>query len=144
MTRGIKNQVDQFITELQGKYFPFQWRNPETKELMMTNLQVSVRPIQLWEIVYPEEFNDIMLTTILADGKGETQHKRHNKFIFALRKILGVQPIPEYQKNQALPINKAHVEMIGIGVKKDYWTDKDGKHILNPTAEQKKEMFEGI
>ena len=144
ITRGIKHLVDDFITQLQGKFFPFKYRNPETKQLETFALRVSVRPIQLWEIVYPEEANDTMLSTLLQNTKGEPQHKKHSKFVYALRKMLGIEPIPEYKKVAPFPLIRDHVETTAIGIKKDYWTDKDGKQWVNPTEEQKKEMWEGI
>ena len=144
ITRGIKNHVDQFITELQGKYLSMNYQGKPSY------VPVMVRPIQLWEIVFPEDHKELMLNSIFqgADG-GKTQHKKHQKFIYMLRKILGASPLPkEYKKGQIMPIYGADVEKIGIGLKKDYWVDKDGKHIFNPTEEQKEECrkfgFEGL
>ena len=85
MTRGVKHGVDQFITQLQGKYLPFKWRMNKEGKLdhkgeMIENghTQLQVRPIQLWEIVFPEEHKDIVLNTILAGKKKQqTQHKKH-------------------------------------------------------------------
>lgn len=129
LIRGIKNFVDQFITELQGKYLPFEFPNPVTKKLETGFVQVSVRPIQLWEIVYPETSNDLMLSTILDMTDGKTQHKKHNKFVYLLRKILGCKPIPEYNKDNFMPLQKGHMERVAIGIKKDYWIDnKTGLH----------------
>ena len=66
LTRGIKHEVDQFITELQGKYLPFKWRdlNNKDNQLQDTMVQLGVRPIQLWELVYPEESRDVIMTTL--------------------------------------------------------------------------------
>ncbi|MCK9371334.1 hypothetical protein M0R04_15580, partial [Candidatus Dojkabacteria bacterium] len=123
VTRGIKNWVDQFITELQGKYLPFKYHT-DGKNIVDCQVQLSVRPIQLWEIVFPEDQKDLVLATILDDGKGgKTQHKRHEKFIWGLRKTLGVEKIPEYKSDQKLPITKMHFETVGIGIKKDYWVN---------------------
>lgn len=148
MTRGAKQWSDEFITELQGKYLPFRWRAPQTKELIDTNVQLSVRPIQLYEIVFPEEHKDIILNTILDDydtvKSRFTQHKFHNKVIWAIRKALHIDPIPEYKRDIKFPVCKNNIEVVGIGVKKDYWIDKNDKQLHNPTPEQKKECFEGL
>ena len=86
LTRGIKHEVDQFITELQGKYLPFKWRNVNDKDskIQDTMVQLGVRPIQLWELVYPEESRDVIMMTLFKQPakKGErtagmTQHKKH-------------------------------------------------------------------
>ena len=147
MTRGIKKDSDQFITELQGKYLPFKFPDPKNpKELMPCNLQLGVRPIRLYEVVFPEDSKDIVLSTILGtEGvwkDGKSQHKKHQKWIWSIRKILGCEPIPKYKTDLVLPISKQNVEVVGIGIKKDYWQDaKDEKrynHKKNDTC------FEGI
>ena len=129
ITRGIKHEVDKFITQLQGKYLPF----PITKKGVfgakkagIHQLQLAVRPIQLWEIVYPEPCRDAILTTILGKDdayQGKTQHRKHNKWIYAIRKALGVKKIGEYKTDNLYPITpeKQHIEVVGIGEKKDYY-----------------------
>lgn len=121
ITRGIKNCVDRFINELSAKYVKFNIEKDGTAGLKKKEYyaQVSVRPIQLWEIVFPEKHKDLMLNTIFKGSKGGTQHKKHNKFITALRKILGCSKIPEYNKDYFLPIYLDNVEKVGIGIKKD-------------------------
>ncbi len=98
-------------------------------------VQVAVRPIQLYEVVFPEEHKDVMLSTILGDSKGKTQHKKHNKFIYALRKILGVEEIPNFKTDLKMPISNMNTEIIGIGIKKDYWqhskTGEKADHKVN-------------
>jgi hypothetical protein len=37
-TKGIKHDVDQFITELQGKYLPFKWREKDTDPFLDAQL----------------------------------------------------------------------------------------------------------
>jgi len=114
ITRGIKPDVDRFITQLQGKYLPFKWRGQDKM------IEVAVRPIQIWEIIFPEEHLDMMMNTIFSGADGTTQQKKHRKWITAIRKILGVEPLPkEYKKDKIMPIYKENIEMIGVGIKKD-------------------------
>ena len=139
MTRGIKHEVDQFITELQGKYLPFKWRDPNKGKdapLEDVYVQTSVRPIQLWEIVYPVETQDVILNTILGNREGvlgKPNHPQHDKFLWGIRKVLGVNPIPpQMNKSIMMPIYKENIEVVGIGIKEDYWADPDdptGKHL---------------
>ena len=136
--------VDQFITELQGKYLPFKYPN-EKGDLEIHSVPIAVRPIQLWEIVFPEEHKDLMLTTLFNGQISPTQHKKHNKFIYGIRKILGVDKIPKFKTEREIPITKDHIEMIGIGIKKDYWINPKTKEIIQAPSElQKKELFEGL
>ena len=139
LTRGIKAAVDDFITQLQGKYLEYKMFD-DKKNLQKIPVQVAVRPIQLWEIVFPEESKDLMLTTILGAEKGNgeytgygggksTQHKWHEKFIWGIRKILGAKKIGKFDGKNMLPINRNHVETIGIGLKDDYWTNAKGERV---------------
>jgi len=115
ITRGIKHDVDRFINDLRGKYLPFKFRGENTM------VQVAVRPIQLWEIVFPKEYKDLMLRSILENNQGKTQHKKHQKYITILRKILGIKKIPKYdgESIERLPLYLNNVEKIGIGIKED-------------------------
>ena len=121
LIRGIKHEVDRFITELQGKYVPYEVKEGAAGIPKGTYYaQIHVRPIQLYEFVFPREQKDIVLTTIFGMENGATQHKKHKKWIYALRKMLGVEPFPVYDNKLTLPISRQHMEVIGVGVKDDY------------------------
>ena len=122
MTRGIKPDVDRFINDLMGKYLPFNYKGAPSL------VQIAVRPLQLWEIVFPREHKDIVLNTVLC-GDGKTQHKKHKKWITVLRKILGIQKIPEFKTDAVLPVYRANTEFIGVGIKEDY-NFEDGTEAL--------------
>jgi len=129
LTRGIKKEVDDFITQLQGKYLPFVVKEGAAGlEKGNYNIQVQVRPIQLWEVVFPREHKDLMLTTCFGP-KGRTQHKKHEKYLAIFRKILGVKKIPEYNGAIQLPINRENMEVAPIGIKEDY-NFEDGTEAL--------------
>jgi len=119
MTRGIKQDVDRFITELSSKYLPYKLKGKQQW------VQVAVRPIQLWEVVFPQEHRDIMLATLFEDGKGGlTQHKKHQKYVNLMRMGLGVKKIPTvYDTKNWLPLYRDNIEKIGIGMKEDYKID---------------------
>jgi len=121
ITRGVKNHVDQFITELQGKYLT--WENEKEGDFGLKKgthlVQVAVRPIQLWEIVYPEQHSDLVLNSILGKGEGKPQYTWQNKMVLMIRKILKIEAIPEYKQEHIFPVTKQHMEIVGIGVKKD-------------------------
>jgi len=123
ITRGIKKEVDDFITQLQGKYLPFKWREKETDPFKDMSVQFSVRPIQLWEFAFPEEHKDIVLATILGEDEKFLGDPKKDKWIkkmcWGLRKMLKVDPIPKFKKDNAMPICRQHMTVVGIGVKKD-------------------------
>ena len=129
ITRGVKMWVDNYITQLQGKYFPFEVKKgaaglPKGKAM----LQMQVRPVQLWEFVFPKEQKDIALATIFGKD-GITQHKKHRKYIKWLAKILGIKPFPKYDNTKAHMVDRSNVEVIGVGIKEDY-NFEDGTEAL--------------
>lgn len=121
--RGIKHDLDRFINELSAKYLPFEWNKK------MGLVQVAVRPLTMYEIVYPEPMHDSVCSTLFGkDVKGETQHKRHQKYINWIRRLLGIKK-PEYKfvKNQ-MPVYGNNIEKVFIGQKKDRY--QDGNEML--------------
>jgi hypothetical protein len=129
MTKGIKNHVDQFITELQGKYLPFKYRKTLSEPLLDCSLQLAVRPIQLWEIGFPKEHKDLVCTSILGneggklrgnDGTKPVEHTWIQKFIWGFKKLMGLKDIEPYKTDVAFPINRGDVAVVGIGIKEDY------------------------
>ena len=127
ITRGIKNSVDQFITELQGKYLPFQYRDKADQPYQKTMLQLAVRPIQLWELGFPKEHKDVILNTILGQDRGEGVRDKGlwkwlQKICWGVRKALKLESIPPYVETPMLPVNRINVQTIGVGIKEDYMT----------------------
>jgi len=115
-TRGIKHEVEKFTNELSCQYLTY--KHPKGNIL-----QVRLSPIQLWDISFPMEHTDAMLTTLFGKGGGKTINNRHNKYAVVIRKIMGVQKIPKYKTNLWLPPKPDHIEMIGIGIKEDEFKD---------------------
>lgn len=143
ITRGIKHNVDQMITQLQGKYLPQRFQDPKDGKIKEGFVQVGVRPIQLWEIVFPEESADLMINT-LCNGNSVV-NDNHKKAAFALRKMLGAKKIPEVKnKDLIMPLFKDWVEVNGIGIKYDYYVDARGNKHWDLSAEEKKKCWEGL
>src|SRR3990167_1611760 len=146
MCRGIKHDMDRFIRELSSQYVKFKARMKGDTDLKDYMLQISVRPIQLYEVVFPEEHKDAMLNSLfgapgIEKGSGHSQHKRHAKWIWAIRKMLGVEPIPKTWKTDSkLCFYGDNVEKIAIGMKEDYWKTKDDKHV----SKKEEGSYEGI
>lgn len=113
IARGIKHDLDRCIHHLSATFLPM--KNSGGKVV-----QVGVRPIAIYEIVYPEEHHELMCNTVFKWGDGNSQHKRHNKFTAIIRKMLGVDKL-EFTKNAALhlPAYNENIEWIGIGQKED-------------------------
>ena len=113
ITRGIKHEVDAWITNLQHLVLP------KGKDL----IQLSVRPLQFWELVFPEEALQHVLTTIKPAREFiEPKDVHLNKYLWAMRKSLGAKPVPTFdEKAPGLPmVAKApNVHKLMIGIKED-------------------------
>jgi len=91
----------------------------------LTSVQASLRPIQLWEYVFPDEsmadvFSALGLTA--EDGKPEaTKHWPLSKTkMWALRKALKCEPIPDvkWQRPQRF-IMHTGISLYPIGIRRD-------------------------
>lgn len=113
LTRGIKHDVERFITDLQGKYMPMMIKGePHVVAL-------AVRPIQLWELVFPEEHYSTIARTIDTDCK-----RIDPKVAWALRKGMKLQKMPKIdEKAFPFPVYKNNIEVVPLGVKKDVFRD---------------------
>ena len=130
ITRGHKEWVDKFINELSTRYLSFKWYNQEKKQLENRILQMRVCPVQLWDISFPKEHYDAVANTILRGTGDKSFINSHAKYIWGLRKIMKMKKIPEYKKEQWLTMaSHENINIIGIGVKDDYWITEDGRHV---------------
>jgi hypothetical protein len=112
-TRGYKPDVDRFITELQGKYFPYKCDKDKTNYAVAMNVQ----PIQLWSLVFPEDSLQQVLRTI--EPRAFSGGMR--KVSFVLRKVLGLKDLPKIDdKVLPMPIYKTNIEIAALGIKDDF------------------------
>lgn len=131
LTRGHTDWIDYFIKELSTRYFLTNVWNPQTRKIEQKHFKARLQPIQLWDLVFPEEYKDPVLNSVFGgfDGKGVSSNQHLQKYLTPLRWTLGYQPIPDYDKSKSLIMQPPmHTEVIGIGLKEDkYCRDGDGK-----------------
>ena len=145
--RGQKLFLDEFIKQLQGKYLPYKHPDKDGKTLVVDQLQLGVRPIELYEVAFPAEHKDLVLNTILNGQKSETSQNFTTPKILDvavkwIRRMMGLKEIPEYNKDLAMPVMREHLQIIGIGMKDDYWVDiKTGKYY---DKKENEDCYEGI
>jgi hypothetical protein len=110
--RGNKYTQDRFITELQGKYFPY-----KTKDGSYA-VQMNVQPMTLYSLVFPKESLQCVLNTIQPSSK--SWHKYLYKYIALVRRLVGLKPCPEQDKTVlGMPISPHNCELIVLGTKDD-------------------------
>jgi len=119
MTRGIKKEVDDFITQMQGQFCKAKWIDKDGKVMEDAVIQMRINPIQLWEICYPESYHDLVCTTFYGKEKSLNMYEKHKLPIAMIRKMLGVEKMKWETNPQILPVAHNHMEIVGIGQKKD-------------------------
>ena len=148
-TRGHMDHVERWIRSMRSLWLPFKSRKRLKDENgrdydidAVTDLDVQLRPIQLWEVVVPDPVfmaplcNSLGLpnTTTFFDStykmEDGTEHS-NNEFISgkgikfgteALRLALGANKIPPADVSKGFiqqPIYRQHVNVIGIGTRAD-------------------------
>lgn len=128
MTRGHINNVERFINELSTRYMKFNFFNKDTQKSEERIIQMRVSPIQLWDISFPKEHREIVLNTIYQGGKGEPINPYLNKFVWGLRKSMGLRKMGDYDKKAWLSmLPPENIEMINIGEKDDKWLNSKGE-----------------
>lgn len=141
MIRGHKHWQDRFINELSSRYPKVKRYNKATGQMEDKIMELRVCPIQLFEVNFPDDQYDIVANSIFRGSDGKPAIPKMNKFIWALRKMMGLKPLPEYKKEMTFAMSPPeHQEIIAIGFKEDYWVEPDGRHVAkkdkSPLAEE--------
>lgn len=126
--RGAKHFLDEFIKQLEGQYVAFKCKQNEKGQLddngkeVVVPVQLGVKPYMIYGVSFPKEAKDIVLSTIFKDGiTHKKEYGKFDKFIMLVRKVLGLKPIGEWNKERNLPaaLVNEHLDFIGIGIKED-------------------------
>ena len=124
LTRGNLGATKDWEEALKHQYLPFEVLEKGQKKPTKYLHQLGVRPVNLYEIVFPEES--------LQDVLGMVKPLHHNSvtgkwawLVNMLTKKLGLKKIPDY-KLKTLPLGDG-VTVIGLGLKNDKinWIKKD-------------------
>lgn len=118
LARGHEMFLDRWRNDLLARYFPLKYDNKKP----IGNVQLSVRPIQLLEIVFPEPAYEQVLELV------RPYDLRMKWLTTMLRKGLHLKPIKKILKKDNLEIDHRFVAIHGIGVKKDEY--KDGIELI--------------
>jgi len=140
---GIKNNIDMFLNDLNYSKLPLKiWKGDEEKYILMQT-QIRVLPFGFVEFVFPREYKNQVLTA-LRFKKGEKYGKRDlNKSIMGIkplnliRKVLDLEPIPEFEEKEGFPLLDLQMGLIPIGVRYD-------KDIVEKSGEWAGWSHEGI
>ncbi len=134
LTRGHLDEVRKLISGLHEKFLPMEFTQTRTKKKGVVNVQTVVRPIQLWEIIFPEKsptnewieedpkYRDnleLMMNTLRITDK-DSYVPKANKFAMMLRRAFGLKKLPKkVTEKEALMLRSKDVHVIPIGYKTD-------------------------
>lgn len=142
--RGVKHMSDLFETHAQSQYFLWERENMNvcscnhpkhdgkckscecnsfSRRKETFNLQGSLRPVQLYEYVFPEECLEEVLTMFQMSDEVMDYHENSlgkigKFFLDKFRKILGLKPIPRgiprKEPKHIIPLHGVTLHPIGI------------------------------
>jgi len=95
-TRGIKHARDMFVTQIQSQFFPWKRKDLKTGVDEHVRVQGALRPIELWEYVFPEEHYEEVCTMLGFDPNGKVHPFSAKLNQKALRMALGLKPIKKF------------------------------------------------
>jgi len=117
IARGHIDRLRRWENDLAARYYPYKYTKNESPGMV----QLAVRPVQLYEIVFPKAATTNVLQTIFP-----YQNEIMNKYAFGLRKMLGLKKIPDIRKAglgrkevYQGGILSDYVGVIGVGIKED-------------------------
>ena len=133
LTRGEKDNVERYIRNVQSIVHPFnmdsKYSDSGRPGVPINAIWTGVRPIQMWEIVFPKEFTQQMLATLSSSPRPLSW--KHDLLLKQFRKLLGYSDVPEHDLNiQQYPITKLVTEATPIGYKEDPPHPEGGHEML--------------
>ena len=119
-TRGNKESVELFIKELSSKYMPLPFRNKKTGKIVNVAQPIHVRPFQLWEIIFPKEQRDAVLTTLFPEKEVMPDNPKFQRLYKWILRFLPLKKIPkEWDTKKKIYVNRNDVEIVGLGMIED-------------------------
>jgi len=81
-------------------------------------VQLAMRPIQLWEVVFPKQHLPMLLKTVKWSGEMKPEIKMHMDM---LRRIIKAKKIPKFDMEKTKPriLYHQNVAIYPIGIKPD-------------------------
>ena len=119
LTRGVKQQRDLFVKFMETQMWKWKRKNLTTGKDEFIQVQGGLRPLELWEYIFPDECLDEVLTVLELDENGKNRWALGRTKSAILRKALGkgtegnkIKPVPKFKKAKT---NK-YVELRGVAV----------------------------
>ena len=116
VARGVKTHQDNWVTDLLAKYLPYEYEKGK-----QGLVQLSVRPVQMYEIVFPESQLDEVLKAVKPGKVAGYPWLDNISKMFS--KLLKLKKIPEFTDDGKFRMAPHAVTVHGIGIKDDIFVD---------------------
>jgi len=120
---GARTEVERFMRDVESQKFQLKlWNNKGEEKHVWVNGQIRELPFGVKEIVFPREYKDIVMSTLLTHTAPNRQrnHYAYKPIIALLRKGLKLEAFTsEYDKSQRLLWDMEYVSIIPLGIRKD-------------------------
>lgn len=119
---GPMHWLKQFENQLESQAWAMQYTLPNGMQGQQVGTGL-LEPINLYRLIVPKDAMPLFQRTLMR-GKGKPEGVK-NFPIFALRKALGLQELPEdelksnWKEGPILPVPVDHVQIVPIGYKPD-------------------------
>ena len=121
LTRGNIYDVEKLIDFLKTRTMMMPFTAPDGKKMFQPQ-SLIVRPVQLWEIAFPESEKDKVFNSLHFDNPPYPDNLKMKAMLYGLRKALNSKPIPEFCKDKFLfmPFKAMeNIQIIPIGFRED-------------------------
>lgn len=132
VTRGINHLVNRFVEDMSFQYLTYPM-TVGTGQKTNIAVQLALRPIQTWELVFPKAHLQLVMNTLwkkeACDKEGNIMNRKEVNFPMAvMRKQLGAKKLPPMIPGARLPVNRENIGFYPIGYKDDKNWEDDPKN----------------
>ena len=125
MPYGKRSEIELLLRDMDAQKHKLVLTKGKKKKYIWLQGQVRLLPFGIYEYVFPKEDLDIVLHTL---GFSENRYHVGDLKLGVLRKLIKCEKIPEYKKNKHFLWITKNVNIIPLGIRKDYefFKDPDG------------------
>lgn len=118
---GARQEIERLMRDIESQKFQLRLEKDGKKKAVWVNGQIRELPFGVKEIVFPKEYKDLVLNTMMgntAPNRGK-HHLAYKPILAILRKGLKLEPVGDYNKEQKLLWDLEYVSIMPLGIRED-------------------------
>lgn len=127
IARGVSHQMELWKGWMEHQTYDFPRKNLKTGEWETHTVQGALRPVQLYEYVFPKQALQDVLRNMELDKQSLPPYglpPHLNKYAYLLKKLLGLKEIPKIEEGKKTRIMSTFgVNVHPLGIKEDVEKD---------------------